>query len=311
MKKLFKISTSLLLTSALTISLLPAAYAEENLLPEEQFSSQLEASLPPGNPAMEETYDKYLIDHRYPQEVIDMYDIDQKRELYDLGGIYIGGSGIVKNHIEAPINSDVDIPNYARPLALQDNNFTHAVTASRIRSSKRGLVDIKLNYNWDWKYAPFFTGKDTYAVGWTGGFIVRGDTAQQVYKVFGSTLTGYKDYESEGKAYTRYDHINNGAGVGWDVNLVNSTSIDGWKYMINRHKGWSGVKFQKGHDNSKNTEVIGIVGDYWHFTRKVDPSLSWSTKDGVSISVSISKNYTKATTSTSKVNFTHSDYIVQ
>lgn len=305
MKKLFKVSTSLLLTSVLTISLLPAAYAEENLLPEEEYSSQLEANLPPGNPAMEETYDKYLIDHRYPQEVIDMYDIDQKRELYDLGGIYIGGSGIVNTLIEAPINSDVDIPNYARPLALQDNNFTHNVSASRIRSSKRGLVDIKLNYNWDWKYVPIFTGKDTYAVGWTGGFIVRGDTAQQVYKVFSY------NYESEGKAYTRYDHINNGAGVGWDVNLVKSTIIDGVPKIIDRHKGWSGVKFQKGHDNSKNTEVIGIVGDYWHFSKKVNPSLSWNTKDGVSISIDATDNYTKATTDTSKVNFTHSDYIVQ
>lgn len=114
---------------------------------------------------MEETYDKYLIDHGYPQEIIDMYDIDQKRELYDLGGIYIGGSGVVNNHIEAPINSDVDIPN--------------------------------------------------------------------------------------------------------------------------------------------------IVGDYWHFTKKVDPSLSWSSGDSVTISVNVSKDHTKATTSTSKVNFTHSDYIVQ
>lgn len=273
--------------------------------------TEYEIELPAGDANMEEEYNKYLREHSYPEEVIEMYHIDQKRELYDLGGIFLGSSGEVSTLMEVPTNPDIDFPDEIKPLSMGDTKFTHSVTASRIRSTKRGLVDIKINYNWDWPHKPTFSYTDAYVVAYIGDFIVRKDTPMQSYKIFACNPAGLY-YESPGQQYQRHATYDPGKGVGWRVDLVNLTTHNTSLFYTYRHKGWSGVKIQQYYNGSGLSVKSPLAGDYWHLHTSATPSVSWSAGDKYpSISLEFTGKQDLASTAIGDFKWSHTDYIIQ
>ena len=268
--------------------------------------------LPQGDPAMESTYDTYLKDSGYPQDIIDMYDIDQKRELYDLGGIYVGGSDVITDTVGVPTNPDVEIDPLIQPLVLQDNNFTHSISVSRIRSAGKGQAVFKLNYNWDWQYDPVFHGRDKFAVAWDGGYSIRNGSPMRSYKMFGKRLDLLGEATSGGGNVQTQSYIQPGAGVGWNIDLIERSTTDVGEIIAYRHKGWGGVKLDIGHDNSGDVVINNAIGEYWHKRLTVkDPSITFSVTDGPSLGLSVGTNFEGTNTAFTQIKWHQSDYLIQ
>lgn len=224
-----------------------------------------------------EMLDQYLSQNGYPQELIDIYEPEQKQDLYNQGAVF------VSYDVKGDNIKDTAI----KPLDLDSsNNFSHYLSVSQVKSNT-GTVQFAVNYNWDWVYAPDFTLEDQWAIAWSDGFQLVDGTSRWTYKAFGrSNLLG----EDTNGGTTNYGGVYTvGAGLVWKANLVNGwTRVSGnqaIQYKTYRHKGWSAFNIKKGHDGSNKVVSSGLSGMYFHKFVNVNGSVSFG---GGSIYPSIS-----------------------
>ncbi len=244
----------------------------------------------------EKDLNQYLINHNYPQSLIDTYDIEQKQELYDekatLVSIETRKETVVestygmtleqKRHVSEQIPQKNSITTQAQSGDL--NNFTHTISMSKVASSTAGLTQYVVNYNWDWNYDPVFTRTDQFALAWTDDWDVVDNSAKYSYKAFGRRGSDSAIGSTAGNPISGARTSSPGAGVGWQVNLVNAFSSNGISYDVFRHKGWGTVKLSKAKNTSGHIDQSSIVGKYFHQRAAVNGELSFSPTPGIAIS---------------------------
>ncbi|MCQ4087593.1 hypothetical protein [Saccharibacillus sp. JS10] len=244
----------------------------------------------------EETYNNYLKEHGYPSELISQYELEQKKSLYDNGAYYLSSQKVNDFVGDPKSEGEYSIQ------ALQDTNFVHTVSVSRIRTSQKGIAQFQVNYNWSWKYAPVFTGEDKFGLAWNNDYSVVNNSAKHSYKYFfNDNITGELK-TSGGVQASGYADIQPGTGIGWIVNLVSNGRPQ-------EHKGWSTITLQRGHDYSGNKITSSMVANYFHKRLRVNPSGAFSFAKEPSISLSVEYGYEGATPSSDTWSWSQSDYL--
>lgn len=239
-------------------------------------------------------YNQYLEENGYPQELISEYELEQKKDLYENGGVYVTSS-TTEDNLSDQESGEFTIQ------ALEDKNFTHTISISRIRTSQKGIAQFKVNYNWSWKYAPVFYSTDKFGLAWNNDYAVVNNSAMHSYKYFfKDNITG-ETKTSGGVQQKGYKTISPGTGIGWDVNLVsNGRPVE--------HKGWSSVTLQKGHDYSGNAETSSMVASYFHRRVAVyNPVLSFAKEP--SLAVTFGWAHDEAIPASYTWTWTKSDYL--
>ncbi|WP_063563819.1 hypothetical protein [Paenibacillus sp. O199] len=231
--------------------------------------------------------DQYLINAGYPQELIDAYEEEQKMELYAAQATYISH----KVTYDTLMDNDSSNEDSITPMSL--SNFSHITSFSRIPSTTPGTAKIAVNYNWDWNYDPIFTSSDQYGIAWTDDWNLVSGSSKYNYKAFGyyHSASGSTLYaETAGVQQSGQLKAPPGAGIGYEVNLISEFSKNGARYIVNRHKGWSGFQLYREHDKSGRLEVTAFEAKYfhkeWNLTGEVNvaktPAVTFSTTAGVS-----------------------------
>ncbi|QGG58328.1 hypothetical protein [Paenibacillus sp. B01] len=217
--------------------------------------------------------DAYLKSKGFPDDLIALYDVEQKQDLYNQKADFLGYN-TVGNRIDERL---------IQPYALDSsNNFSHTVSASRVVSAK-GTVQIALNYNWDWKYDPTYTMEDQWGIAWSDGFTLVDNSSQYKYIAYGkrTDLIGSTEEDTNGGVTQTGGIYTVGAGMAYKVNLVgswsrpNPGSAAAKTFSTYRHKGWSGFSIRKGHDNSKNIVTTSFSAMYFHQFLKPSGSISF------------------------------------
>lgn len=124
-------------------------------------SSNIIASAQP----TEDQLNSYLEENGYPNEVIQILEFEQKKDLMNEGGVYsshsISSSSLFES-LELLPEEEVErieqqfVEMYGDISLLALSNFTASLVISQVNTSVSGLAEISVSYNWDWDYIPFF-----------------------------------------------------------------------------------------------------------------------------------------------------------
>ncbi|OWA35875.1 hypothetical protein B9G55_08280 [Saccharibacillus sp. O16] len=244
----------------------------------------------------EQKYDDYLREHGYPEDLVSLYEFDQKKQLYEDGAYFVVANTVRDSLDEQQKSGQIT------PQALQDKNFTHTVSLSRIKTSQKGIAQFKVNYNWSWNHVPDFSREDKFGLAWSGDYDVVDNSAKHSYKLtyLGS---GTKWVTSGGVQQRGYEDIQPGTGIGWAVNLVS-------RGIQQKHKGWATMTLQAAHDNSGQKVSNSIVANYYHTTYGFgSPELSFSSDPSISVGASFTQKVEAAIPTSHTFTWTKSDYL--
>ncbi|OAX45807.1 hypothetical protein [Paenibacillus sp. AD87] len=240
----------------------------------------------------EASYDAYLRENGYPESVISLLIPEQKKDLVDDGAVYVTSQTAKDNITDSKTSGSIS------PQALQDTNFSHTLVVSRIRTASKGIAQFTVNYNWNWKYSPTFSGVDKFGLAWNNNYSVVNNSAKHWYKLIYYTD---KKNTSGGVTQTGYETIQPGTGIGWDVNLVS-------RGLQQEHQGAASMTLQVGHDNSGNKITSSMVGNYFHKRLAVtSPQFTFSKEPSVSLSLGF--NYDEARPTSFTWTWTQTDFL--
>ncbi|MGX4586980.1 hypothetical protein [Paenibacillus chitinolyticus] len=233
-----------------------------------------------GDPS-ESELNKYMEKHGYPQEVITMFDFDQKLNVYKQEASFVSTKKSLSNLGEG-LSSSLDVGTKSL------SNFSESVTMS-LPSYSNGQVKFIVDYNWDWNSAPVFTMTDKFGVAWNDNFVADQTTAKYSYRAFGQKLINGTWYDDEASTGTINSYVDPdpGKGIGWAVNLIAGFTHNNIAYTTYRHKGWGQVSILRTNNTSSTTAV---KGQYFHQQMVANGSLSFSAS-GPSIGISSSWAY--------------------
>ncbi|PYE48844.1 hypothetical protein HUB98_16465 [Paenibacillus barcinonensis] len=289
-----KLRKSLLLVLIICLSFSNVALAADGF-PSQGIDSSSSAGQSPGNIEHEDedTLNEYLRENGYPESIINLLIVEQKKELVNDGAVYVG-SKTAKDNI-----TDLDDKAGSISLqALQDTNFSHTLVVSRIRTATKGIAQFTVNYNWNWKYTPSFSRVDKYGLAWNNNYSVVNNSAKHWYKLIYYTD---KKNTSGGVTQSGYETIQPGTGIGWNVNLVS-------RGLQQEHQGAASMTLQVGHDNSGNKITSSMVGNYFHKRLAVtDPEFTFSKEP--SVSIGIGSSYDEARPTSYTWTWTQSDFL--
>ncbi|MCY9592346.1 hypothetical protein PC41400_15015 [Paenibacillus chitinolyticus] len=226
----------------------------------------------------ETTLNDYLSKARYPKNVINILDKEQKETIYNNKAEF----AFVKSGSE--LLTDGQEKSLITPQELA--NFSAQLVGSQI-SSPSGYAKIILDFNFDWNYMPVFTSKDKFGIAWSDDFTALPETAKYNYKAVNNASGLYAELGNT----SDYSDYNIKKGIGWEINLTAGFTRNGTFYPVGRHKGWGQVIIQRPKDKPGTPMTTAAVGNYFHKEIAGNGSLSFGLFDGkpqISISPSIS-----------------------
>lgn len=265
----------------------------------------------------EEILDNYLFQNGYPEDVVEILEIEQKKSLMEQGGVYKSHSTSHNNLLEnmerlseqekKAVEAHFEkVYGDASLMAL--SNFTSSLVISQVNTTVPDLAEISVSYNWEWDYIPFWTMTDKYGVAWSGDWEPLTHTSKHAYTAIAEDGPGSVVATSGGVTQTGYDTFDPAAGIGWAANLVTGFTKNGTNYHTTKHKGWGQVNAQKQHDGSGRNDINSAVGNYFHRTGTCSGTLSFSVSDGKpSVGISCSWMFDKSSDEATNINWRHSD----
>lgn len=228
--------------------------------------------------------DNYLIEAGYPVEAVkNVYFPDQKKELYRSQAKFVS----LKNDegILLADHQQTTQPGVISPLNISPDNFTNYITLSEVTGTiSAGQARFSITYNWIWAADPTYTLTDKFGIAWTDDFDAVPSTSRTQYSAFGNipgTSTQATFTSPLSNTYSKYTA---GAGIGWEVDLKGTFTVNGTAYATYLHQGWSMIDIVKAHDSSGNLETTSMSATYFHKYGTIDANLTFSKTPEVSLS---------------------------
>lgn len=222
--------------------------------------------------------DEYLTTSGYPQEIIEIFEFEQKKSLYEQEAVYT--------------SHEINYGYLTESGAMQTNdntiqdliNFSQTLVMSQAPTTVSGLAQALVTYNWTWDYVPLVTSTDKWGIAWTDDWDPIANTAKYSYRAIAESAPGVEIASSSTGNISGYDKFDPGAGIGFAVNLIFAFNQNGVNYGVTKHKGWSEVRLQRPHDGSGRPDSTSAVANYFHRYGTFNGTLEFDKKPKVSIS---------------------------
>ncbi|MGF7048725.1 hypothetical protein J2T13_003233 [Paenibacillus sp. DS2015] len=260
--------------------------------------------------ATEEHINEYLRQSNYPEEIIELFELEQKEDLYNQGAVFIDYENQSELITEDTSNMTLEQRQSVNKKIAEINqkkneigtrsltNFDHVITISRVRSDKANIAHFVINYNWDWNYSPIFVMEDKFALSWTDDYDIYHNTAKYSYVAYGRRGVDSAIGNTAGGQISGYHDTFPGAGISWKINLIDAFTKNGQSYDVYRHKGWSSVKIGKPQDGSGSTEQSSMAAKYFHKQIGIAGEITISAPPAINISYATSYEQSNAFTKT-------------
>ncbi|BBH22450.1 hypothetical protein Back11_37950 [Paenibacillus baekrokdamisoli] len=273
--------------------------AKSILVDEVGVSQEELEGLPSSAQPTEAELNAYLTSAGYPANVISLFELDTKVNLYNNQGTFVGIEETVGNLVEG---KDGQLSLTVAPRSLA--NFTGSLVGSSI-TAPSGYKKFLLDYYWDWKYQPNYTLTDKFGISWSDDFDAIPATAVYNYKAIhnGNQLPHTYCEKATGNISTYTDYTIK-KGIGWSADIIQSyisptckddNGLTGNNFSTEEHKGWGEVAIQKAITTPGQKMSSAAVADYFHKQGAVTGSLSFNPITGsVTIEIAGSTNYDKS-----------------
>ncbi|MFD2670661.1 hypothetical protein [Marinicrinis sediminis] len=222
----------------------------------------------------EAALDAYLRTAGYPGDVISSFEVEQKISLFNRKAVYLYHKSEVGSLLaEMPPAESEPGAGGITTLRSDDVNmdfFDSTLVASQVADPYSTIARVQFDYNWDWDLTNYngryhelnYHDVDKFGIAWSDGWDPEPESAVYSYRYYGSNGSIYRN-ESIGMI-NDYDSFDQGEGIGWEIELVESFSDHQRSYGTYRHKGWGQVTAVIDHDGSGGTGSSSAVGTYFH-----------------------------------------------
>ena len=226
----------------------------------------------------EDDYDRYLAKSGYPQEVITLLELEQKKKIYEEKAVYASHKKNV-----GYLNGNPSVSPFETVGTEQMNNFDATLVASRVTTpSAYGKVEFLLDYNWTWNQEAAFNLMDKFGIAWSDDFDAYPTSAVYSYRAYGKSLYGNVLAEkTTGLVYTYEKYTT--AGIGWEYDIWHDWMDLYHTYIVYRHKGWGQVKIGRWSNKSGLNEQTSAVAAYFHKQGSTTGSFGFSPLPSISL----------------------------
>ncbi|QGG55263.1 hypothetical protein [Paenibacillus sp. B01] len=223
---------------------------------------------------------QYLLEAKYPQEIINQLDESQKEYIATEKLVYSSHSFENSMAVES-LQQNLIVP------FLTTGNWTRTLVASKVTTPTKGKNEFVLDFNWTWKNNPDYALEDKFGIAWTDDFDAYPESAVYSYRA-----TGYNSVRNETRDYSTgnvfgYRDWKAATGVGWEYDIKDFFYYNNLSYVVNTHKGWGRIKIGKYSNKSGTTESTSAVGSYFHKFGAFNGTLSFQPTPSIGISNAI------------------------
>lgn len=272
-------------------------------------------------------FDRYLIESGYPKDIVDLMDLDTKKEYYEgkykfesinrTSGVFTennkleykvdqGGKPILTESNNLKLQNLLSNKDEVNKI-LDENGSTELIkrldkqsTLAALKNWESNLICSQISYKdrvskkkllylWKWKYAPVWTLTDKVAIAWSGGFTANQNAIRWSYNAGLTETTGYNNFVKSYKG-TTYSDYTPSSGVGVDIDIKKFPG-----YRVRYHSGSLSATIRK---RTSFRQSYAAVGTYYHARVRSGLALGFSAgKDTVSIGITwqgVSTYYDKA-----------------